>query len=555
MRLSKITHHIGFKNGAQKFEQQQQIEHTAKTQATAGGKRFSGSHSIYSNSNCGSARGSGSGSGSGASGGAATNNRGSIGNGSCVSSSTTSASAATSTKKRKSKPTKCFSSTVFRCCIPCRGGGSAAPATSPPHSSTSPVDDVNNGTTITSIAAQKKCTKAAYDKKRDGTAISAPRAELEPDVDADIDAEVAAVAANGKRHSLADTIATSATTPISLKTLINDSEEELEHPQLSVADIAAATLATGIVARKAEPETLSDASVSPTAAIQQLPFVGARLNAALGTPAGGSSALGVGVPAVTTFATAIGQTTTATTLQQQQQVTPPPPPAAQSAPRVSQSQTSPLPHIKEEEESEHSSNRQQYSPPADAEQSAVGTLNTVSDSSESTHAPASTNTSVSAPTSGGAGGSSAFHCHQELVTPSASTPSPRIKLKFRKQHKSGWSRSVFASSSATGTSGAGGGGSSGGGGGGSSSGGGGGSGSGGATSNETLASNGSNTNTATSASSSGLHRISLSSVPHVSSSQLLPATKMQAEQGSIGDLQKYHSRYLKNRRHTLANVR
>lgn len=34
---------------------------------------------------------------------------------------------------------------------------------------------------------------------------------------------------------------------------------------------------------------------------------------------------------------------------------------------------------------------------------------------------------------------------------------------------------------------------------------------------------------------------------------LLP--KMQAEQGSIGELQKYHSRYLKNRRHTLANVR
>uniref|UniRef100_A0A1B6E622 Phosphodiesterase n=1 Tax=Clastoptera arizonana TaxID=38151 RepID=A0A1B6E622_9HEMI len=30
---------------------------------------------------------------------------------------------------------------------------------------------------------------------------------------------------------------------------------------------------------------------------------------------------------------------------------------------------------------------------------------------------------------------------------------------------------------------------------------------------------------------------------------------MQAEQGSIGDLQKYHNRYLRNRRHTLANVR
>lgn len=32
-------------------------------------------------------------------------------------------------------------------------------------------------------------------------------------------------------------------------------------------------------------------------------------------------------------------------------------------------------------------------------------------------------------------------------------------------------------------------------------------------------------------------------------------TKMQAEQGSIGDLQRYHNRYLRNRRHTLANVR
>lgn len=34
---------------------------------------------------------------------------------------------------------------------------------------------------------------------------------------------------------------------------------------------------------------------------------------------------------------------------------------------------------------------------------------------------------------------------------------------------------------------------------------------------------------------------------------LLP--RMQAEQGSIGELQKYHGRYLKSRRHTLANVR
>lgn len=32
-------------------------------------------------------------------------------------------------------------------------------------------------------------------------------------------------------------------------------------------------------------------------------------------------------------------------------------------------------------------------------------------------------------------------------------------------------------------------------------------------------------------------------------------SRMQAEQGSIGDLQKYHNRYLRSRRHTLANVR
>lgn len=31
--------------------------------------------------------------------------------------------------------------------------------------------------------------------------------------------------------------------------------------------------------------------------------------------------------------------------------------------------------------------------------------------------------------------------------------------------------------------------------------------------------------------------------------------RMQAEQGTLGELQKYHNRYLKNRRHTLANVR
>lgn len=56
------------------------------------------------------------------------------------------------------------------------------------------------------------------------------------------------------------------------------------------------------------------------------------------------------------------------------------------------------------------------------------------------------------------------------------------------------------------------------------------------------------TTSETGATTSSSHQSNLSSA-----SFLLP--KMQAEQGSIGELQKYHSRYLKNRRHTLANVR
>lgn len=48
-------------------------------------------------------------------------------------------------------------------------------------------------------------------------------------------------------------------------------------------------------------------------------------------------------------------------------------------------------------------------------------------------------------------------------------------------------------------------------------------------------------------------------VPSIISTEgYLPSTgggRMQAEQGSIADLQKHHNRYLRNRRHTLANVR
>lgn len=57
----------------------------------------------------------------------------------------------------------------------------------------------------------------------------------------------------------------------------------------------------------------------------------------------------------------------------------------------------------------------------------------------------------------------------------------------------------------------------------------------------------------TTATSGGTVGNQISASAGSASGLLLP--KMQAEQGSIGDLQKYHSRYLKNRRHTLANVR
>lgn len=46
-----------------------------------------------------------------------------------------------------------------------------------------------------------------------------------------------------------------------------------------------------------------------------------------------------------------------------------------------------------------------------------------------------------------------------------------------------------------------------------------------------------------------------SSTPAIATASAVVPTKMQAEQGSIGDLQRYHNRYLRNRRHTLANVR
>ena len=53
------------------------------------------------------------------------------------------------------------------------------------------------------------------------------------------------------------------------------------------------------------------------------------------------------------------------------------------------------------------------------------------------------------------------------------------------------------------------------------------------------------------------HKVRTRSVASTTSSDTSGGSvnKMQAEQGSIGDLKSYHNRYLRSRRHTLANVR
>ncbi|XP_055841920.1 cAMP-specific 3',5'-cyclic phosphodiesterase isoform X2 [Episyrphus balteatus] len=162
--------------------------------------------------------------------------------------------------------------------------------------------------------------------------------------------------------------------------------------------------------------------------------------------------------------------------------------------RVCQPQTSPLPHIKEEEESE-----QNQHPPLQLSRTTPASLCASDRHSQR-------------------GGSEEY----------SSSPSPRIKLKIRKHIKSGWNRTVVALAT---------------------------------NSSETLTSSGSAYSGAGSIGGGCGSGSVASNVNHSSnlvssnpqSSSILP--KMQAEQGSIGDLQKYHSRYLKNRRHTLANVR
>lgn len=484
---------------------------------------------------------------------------------------------------------------MFRCCLPCRGGsGSAAPATSP---SLTPIPPINSHSSTGDITVKRKSSgKSAIELTTDGN-----------------ESLIAAV----KKHSLAETIRTSATTPISLKTLINDDDEDSQL-HISAADIAAAKLALGVLPRKAEPETLSDTSISPTAAVLQLANNSASAGSLLSTTTAANTQVTLVANQTTTTTTQLSPTTppkniksnfifqsaraeqnsfvpipaytTATTTPATAAAAPTPavaPPAltplAFSASATSPSapisttgtittssstatstpsrcccpppQTSPLPHIKEEEESEQLLHRQQSANNDDEPTSEsqlkqnlqqkqqqlltqpdqlspfTGNPSGSSDSCTSISAPALTTATTSSITGA-----------QELTA--TSTPSPRIKHKFRKQHKSGWSRIILAPNSSIVPIG-------------------GGSSCAVANSSETLTSSTHNSNSAATVSAAlaaAQTRLASSSATALatqpsSTSQIFSTSKMQAEQGSIGELQKYHSRYFKHRRHTLANVR
>ncbi|XP_073833575.1 phosphodiesterase dunce isoform X1 [Musca autumnalis] len=552
MRLSKLANqNKQNKSSAQKYEQQQQYRDcSVKGQMGGFGKRLSGTLSILSSNNSGSCRSIGTGGGGNAGSGiintSSLHQRSSFGNGSCVSSSSTNNSCPN--KRRKSKTFKCFSSTVFRCCLPCRGGSSsAAPATSPPHT---PVQ-----ATAAGVAA---ADNSSVKRKRSG------KSSIE--LTDGNESLIAAAAAAVKKHSLADTIGTSATTPISLKTLIND-EEDIDQ-QYSAADIAAASLASGILPRKAEPETLSDTSISPTAAALQTAAVGGSASASslLSTTTSLLSVATATAPAIaSTQSSPTTPPNTSSTNQANSGGTPLAlsnansnvvlsSPATATAGSVAATgstpsrcccpppQTSPLPHIKEEEESEHQLNRQhsiQQDDSTEPTTSAKQPLSQTDQLSPYAANPSGSSESCTSLSANAVTTSSATGCTTQDFT--TSTPSPRIKHKFRKQHKSGWSRIVLAPSNIAGSCAA--------------------AAAAAANSSETLASNNSSSAATVSAAGAGNTRFASSSLASAlgaqqsNSSQLLPASKMQAEQGSIGDLQKYHSRYLKNRRHTLANVR
>lgn len=190
-----------------------------------------------------------------------------------------------------------------------------------------------------------------------------------------------------------------------------------------------------------------------------------------------------------TTTTTTSTTSSTTTSSSSSQSTTTPPNRSICQPQTS----SPLPHIKEEEESE----------------------NTVRSPTEID--------SVKLLTS-----SSSRNLSDEQYS---STPSPHSKHKNRKQHKTSWGSRILPSVGISTAS---------------------------TTSSETLGSLSGSTVIGSSGGSLTSNTNNTTSILSTSvplSTGLLIQPKMQAEQGSIGDLQKYHGRYLKNRRHTLANVR
>lgn len=318
-------------------------------------------------------------------------------------------------KKRKTKQN--LGGTVFRCCLPCRGGSTAAPATSP---SNSPLQSeelnnfVNEGRQI-----QLNSTTNTL------STISAgePKPE-EPEEDEDVDDEPTSPLSNQLSEFLENSE--------DFLTTTNYSNNTSKPSPSSVANIDSTT-------RKSSTTNSSSPSSSSSQSTSQ---------------------------------------------------------SSQSRSICQPQTSSPLPHIKEEEETE----------------------NTLRSPTEIDSVKLLT--------------SSSRNLSDEQYS---STPSPHSKHKSRKpHHKTSWGSTRIVSGGGIST-----------------------------TSSETLGSlsgstligssggsitSGNNTNNTTS--------ILSTSVPLSSNtSGLLSQPKMQAEQGSIGDLQKYHGRYLKNRRHTLANVR
>lgn len=374
---------------------------------------------------------------------------------------------------------------MFRCCLPCRGGsGSAAPATSPQYTLTHHTPTFKN-----------KIKRKYSGKSLDGedALISVATSDDAP-----------------KKSPLNETTT-------SFQTLTTAECEGFSY--------LSSTIDATCLPRKAEPETFSDTSVSPTTT---------TLQAITGSSSSGSLHPDTTSTLVTTaFTITLGNTVVASSFS---------PTSPQSYTPVDctvthyisttasslssleksvhtgstvisssvttrsscQPQTSPLPNIKEEEETDHFLARQ------------LKSLNPYLKGNCENRIGNNLTSSAVTVDSG--------IIQQDNST---STPSPRIKLKLRKHYKSAWSRTTFAPNvtavfpnfsevNAV---------------------------------NATASKNNTNSKNKAIISGGSFTAIQASS-PHLN-----PIGKMQAEQGSIGDLQKYHSRYLKNRRHTLANVR